>query len=541
MDLSTSPSAGNSKADLIDFVNTEQDLTATVPKKEEIVPSYEFHPIRPVVSSQQSLPNANSSNESVPKAWNSADSKTSTASIIKYGPHEPMESVKVIVEKNENRFDSTLISEIDHILKKYTDNLLHALEGASAQISQLETRSRRIESSMDDLKLAVGDYFGSTDGKLRHLENLVREVHTEVKAIRDKQDIVEAKMQIAKLEVEQQVVEDHGTHPSDSLQAASAPQHSHHQQPAFPSALAHLPSQSFPPPHHHPQQNLPSQAQIPNQQYQLNQISSVPPRESYTPAPGLTPEIPSQIYQMPLSQQIQPSPPPPPPQYQSTPQLQYSQPPQSNSAFPSANPSQSPQLKPQPSLGHHTEEASFIPPHQGYPPNIHKTPSMPSGGALSQQFYGAPPNNIYEIPSIRPGPGFSGGYGPSSVPGEPYLHSSSFSQYGSGSPSKSQLPMTMNHQSGGSGYTQLPTAKILPQAPPTASPIVASAGSTGSGNRVPVDDVVDKVTLMGFPRDQVRETVRKLTDNGQAVDLNVVLDKLMNDGDVQPPRGWFGR
>lgn len=46
---------------------------------------------------------------------------------------------------------------------------------------------------------------------------------------------------------------------------------------------------------------------------------------------------------------------------------------------------------------------------------------------------------------------------------------------------------------------------------------------------------------MGFPRDHVRATVRKLTDNGQAVDLNVVLDKLMNDGDVQPPRGWFGR
>ncbi|CAH9067959.1 unnamed protein product [Cuscuta europaea] len=162
---------------------------------------------------------------------------------------------------------------------------------------------------MDDLKLAVGDNFGSTDGKLRHLENIVREVHTEVKAIRDKQDIVEAKTQIAaKLEVEQQVVGGHGTHPSESLQAASAPQQSHHQQSPFPSTLAQLPSQSFPPPHHHPQQNMPSQAQLPNQQYQLNQISPVPPRESYAPAPSLTPEIPSQLYQMPLSQQIQPSP-----------------------------------------------------------------------------------------------------------------------------------------------------------------------------------------------------------------------------------------
>lgn len=148
---------------------------------------------------------------------------------------------------------------------------------------------------------------------------------------------------------------------------------------------------------------------------------------------------------------------------------------------------------------------------------------------------------MYEQPSNRPGPGFSGAYGPSSGHGEPYPHSSSFSQYGSGSPRKSQqLPPTMS-QSGGSGYPQLPTARILPQALPTASAVGGSSSSAGSGNRVPVDDVVEKVTHMGFPREQVRETVRKLTDNGQAVDLNVVLDKLMNDGDVQPPRGWFGR
>ena len=102
-------------------------------------------------------------------------------------------------------------------------------------------------------------------------------------------------------------------------------------------------------------------------------------------------------------------------------------------------------------------------------------------------------------------------------------------------------------QSGGSGYPQLPTARVLPHALPTASVPAAGSGSgsgsgsPGSGNRVPIDDVVDKVTNMGFPRDLVRATVRRLTENGQSVDLNVVLDKLMNDGEVQPSRGWFGR
>jgi L-tryptophan--pyruvate aminotransferase len=58
---------------------------------------------------------------------------------------------------------------------------------------------------------------------------------------------------------------------------------------------------------------------------------------------------------------------------------------------------------------------------------------------------------------------------------------------------------------------------------------------------VPIDDVIDKVATMGFSKEQVRATVCKLTENGQNVDLNVVLDKLMNDADAQPQRSWYGR
>jgi len=65
------------------------------------------------------------------------------------------------------------------------------------------------------------------------------------------------------------------------------------------------------------------------------------------------------------------------------------------------------------------------------------------------------------------------------------------------------------------------------------------SSSPRSESRAPIDDVIDRVTTMGFPRDQVRATVRKLTENGQAVDLNVVLDKLMNEGGA-PPAGFFG-
>jgi hypothetical protein len=96
---------------------------------------------------------------------------------------------------------------------------------------------------------------------------------------------------------------------------------------------------------------------------------------------------------------------------------------------------------------------------------------------------------------------------------------------------------------GGSGYPQLPTARVLPQAIPTTSAVSVGLGSPGAGNRVSVDDVVEKVATMGFLRDQLRATVRKLTENGQAVDLNTVLDKLTNEGggDMQQQRGWSGR
>ena len=149
---------------------------------------------------------------------------------------------------------------------------------------------------------------------------------------------------------------------------------------------------------------------------------------------------------------------------------------------------------------------------------------------------------MYEPPpSSRSGSGFSSGYGAPSGPPEPYHYGGS-PQYGGTSALKpSQPPTAAVAPSGGSGYPQLPTARVLPHALPTASAATSSSGSAGTGNRVPIDDVIDKVASMGFPRDRVRATVRKLTENGHSVDLNVVLDKLTNEGEMQSPRVRFGR
>lgn len=40
--------------------------------------------------------------------------------------------------------------------------------------------------------------------------------------------------------------------------------------------------------------------------------------------------------------------------------------------------------------------------------------------------------------------------------------------------------------------------------------------------------VIDDVANMGFSRHEVRGVIQDLTDRGQSVDLNVVLDRLMN-------------
>ncbi|PRQ30924.1 hypothetical protein RchiOBHm_Chr5g0029881 [Rosa chinensis] len=77
-------------------------------------------------------------------------------------------------------------------MKKYADNLLQVMEGISARLTQLESRTRHLENSVDDLKVSVGNNHGNADGKMRQMENILRDVQTGVQDLKDKQSIVEA-------------------------------------------------------------------------------------------------------------------------------------------------------------------------------------------------------------------------------------------------------------------------------------------------------------------------------------------------------------
>jgi hypothetical protein len=79
-------------------------------------------------------------------------------------------------QEDRSNFGQVTIADIDRTMKKYSDNLLHALDGVSSRLSQLEGRTHHLENSVDEFKLTIGNYNGSTDGKLRQLENMLREV-----------------------------------------------------------------------------------------------------------------------------------------------------------------------------------------------------------------------------------------------------------------------------------------------------------------------------------------------------------------------------
>lgn len=93
-----------------------------------------------------------------------------------YSSLDSVEPAKFILEKDHNSSDGTIVSEIDRTIKKYVDDMLHVLENVSARITQLDTRTRNLENSIDDLKVSVGNNHGSTDGKMRLMENILREV-----------------------------------------------------------------------------------------------------------------------------------------------------------------------------------------------------------------------------------------------------------------------------------------------------------------------------------------------------------------------------
>ncbi|KAL5202466.1 hypothetical protein ABZP36_013418 [Zizania latifolia] len=530
---SSSPPAAGGGSGLFDLTSPdpqhEADIHARRGGAVEAVPSYDFQPIRAPAASAHAAATTSAAN-----AWGSIDSMAGSSNLKSAGILESHVLKKVSHEEERSNYSAVSIADIDRTMKKYADNLLHALEGVSSRLSQLEGRTHHLENSVGELKLTIGNFNGSTDGKLRQFENTLHEVQAGVQILRDKQEIVETQVQLSKLQVsklEDAKSDNAGAGQADSRQLPTPPQPQHQAPPSQPLALPAPPAPNAPPPALQSQPPSQFPGHLPHSQVQSIPPAPTIPQESYYPPSAQPTDATHQQYQAPPA----PQPQAPPPHYQTPPQYaQYSQPPPATSVNPSTAVASSVPQQP--------EVAPYGPPTQGYPPNVRPLPPyIPPPSGPARPFYGPNPG-MYEPPAVRPNsgppPSYNTGFKPQGAGGfsEPYGYSGSPSHRGNAGMNPPS-PFTPAGTSPGvnDNYGRLPTAQMLPQAAP-----VSSAPSASSGNRVPIDDIVEKVATMGFSREQVRATVRMLTENGQNVDLNVVLDKLMNGADAQPQRGWHG-
>lgn len=69
-------------------------------------------------------------------------------------------------------------ADVDRIIKSYFGSILSVLKKMDSRFSDFEDRTCYLETSVNELKKSFANNAGATDGKLRQLENILREVGT---------------------------------------------------------------------------------------------------------------------------------------------------------------------------------------------------------------------------------------------------------------------------------------------------------------------------------------------------------------------------
>ncbi|KAI4336199.1 hypothetical protein L6164_014754 [Bauhinia variegata] len=376
---------------------------------------------------------------------------------------------------------AVIVSMIDKKMKEHTNNLFHAAHSISAQITQLESRRRRLEDLIDDVKDSIEFYHGRTERRLGELEDIMTEVQGGIKDLRDKQEISEAQLQLAILQLSS-VNSQSKRQSNNNGQTKPVPQlvsdvHQQDQQ-QYPSTAAgqqrncDLPS--FAPASQHPQTLVDQAVQLPQRlEHQPQHIQR--PQTWYRP-PVSVPDSAYQKNHMFLTQ----------------------------SSVTPHRPYVKPSVSPSSQLWYAPHMVS--PPQQFYSQNMINQYSGSSSSKFHQE-HSEPPGNFNSTDPSE---------------GSPF-------QYWS-STMKTAQPLSLSSVRGGDySYTSSPTTKDLPRAIPMAKNVNDASKSDGTDVSATTEDIVEKVVAMGFRRDTVKATIRKLTDAGKSVDLNVVLDKLFNN------------
>lgn len=298
-------------------------------------------------------------------------------------PNSQNDTVTTSMEKLGTFNNGALISHLDNTMKNLSDKLQHRIEGISTQISHLEDETCKLDKHVEDVKNVAEKYHGTTHMKLSQMHNALQEVQDGVQFLRDKHEIAETKLQLAKLQ-------------SSKRDKVQTNQQSSFRDPRF----SHVTFQGVVSPQNH---------------HFLNHLSQESPYMS-----------------------------------------------------------------------------SF-----SYSPSVPHFPSEHEQGL----------SHLGHVPSRNYKSEFHAKYMPE------------FTSF-----SNTEPPFLVNYI-----HTPVSQTQTLPYALPTAVDVKDVLSSEGNDNTISVDDIIDKVTTMGFRRDIVKASVRKLIENGSTVDLNAVLDRMMNN------------
>ncbi|XP_019172300.1 PREDICTED: ataxin-2 homolog isoform X2 [Ipomoea nil] len=462
---------------------------------------------------------------------------------------------------------------VEKTVKKYADNLMRFLEGISSRLSQLELYCYNLDKSIGEMHSDLVRDHGEADTKLKSLEKNLQEVHRSVQILRDKQELVEAQKELAKLQLAQkdssgsnsQENEERTKQPPDTKRGDNevheqqlalalphqlTPQASHttrpveqqqqQQQPV--QAPAPIPSQGVAqsPGYYLPQPQMP---QAPNQlsqsqympsdsQYRTSQaqdFSRLPPQPvqsqlNQTPqTQGVppyqqqwVPQLPQQVLQPQPQQQPQPQPQPPSMQQQARPS--------SPAVYPSYLPSQS---NPTPEMVPST--VSMQVPFSGISQTV---ASRPEGMPYGYGGHGRPVQPQAPAQHLRPTFGAAGdGYGvggshPSLAPGNAYVMYD-----GEGARTH---PTQQPHFSHG-GYP--PSSFPMQNPQPAANTSVMTRPPQMVRNH-PYNELIEKLVSMGYRGDHVIAVIQRLEESGQTVDFNAILDRLNGHSSGGSQRGW---
>ncbi|KAL3848852.1 hypothetical protein ACJIZ3_010734 [Penstemon smallii] len=453
----------------------------------------------------------------------------------------------------ESSFNQDVISTVENTMKKYTDNIMRFLEGISSRLSQLELYCYNLDKSIGEMRSDLGRDHGESESKLKSLDKHIQEVHRSVQILRDKQELADTQKELAKLQLAQKdssLTNEERTSPpvSETKKTENSPDMNNQQLAlALPHQVAPQPSLPARPVEHQqptmaPQPSMPSQSMAQVQGYYLPapQMTNLqaPPQPSQTQylPPQSQPQDFSRMAPQPTQSQVNQTPqvqslPPYQQQWPQLPQQPVMQPhnrPSSQAVYSPYPPSQSNQSPAEMAPNSMPMQVSFAGASQ---PGSPGPEAMPYGyGAAGRPTQPQPPTQ-----HLKPGYGPQSGEGynmptgprPTLPPGSAYM------MYDSEGRMHHPPPQPHFQQS---AYP--PPNNVALQNPQRMPNPNMAVPQSVRGH--PYNELIEKLTGMGYRGDHVFSVIQRLEESGQTIDFNAVLDRLNGHSSGGSQRGWSG-